>query len=82
MTDQLESMIEGLGSAVLTAAQEAPVAVRQIEAVLPIEFGLRHGAEGFSIAARPPEQIQARVLSTPVGRFAFTLTIAQGGHDV
>jgi len=79
MIDPLDDTIEALVGAILDAAHRAPAALRSIEADLPLEFGLRRGAEGLVVVARPPEEIQSRVLCSLPGRFAFTLAV--GGED-
>lgn len=83
MTHRLDATIAGLAGSVLDAAAGTPVAPSAVEALLPMEFGLRHGAEGWEIVARPPEATPDRRLAVPVGRLAFSLAIGmteEGGE--
>lgn len=77
MTQTLDRMIGDLAGGILDAASNAPVGLRQIFARLPMEFALRHCSKGAVIAARPPEETQARYLATPLGHFTFTLDIGR-----
>jgi hypothetical protein len=81
MTQTLARTLEDLAGGVLDAAAGAPIAIRQIEAELPMEFDLKRRDGELTLAMRPPEVTQARELSVPLGRFAFTLAMARGDDD-
>lgn len=81
MTATLDHMIADLAGGIFEVAGDSAGRLRQIHARLPMEFGLRRGEDGMVVAARPPEETQARDLSTPVGAFTFTIDIAGGADE-
>lgn len=81
MTASLERLIVDLMGGVVEAADQAPLALRQLSADLPAEFGLRRAANGVEVAAQAPHDLQARDLCTPISRLNLTIAV-EGGHDV
>jgi hypothetical protein len=79
MTQTLDQMVTDLTRDILDMASVAPIPVTTISAKLPIEFGLRM-ASGAHLVATPPENLQARVLTTPIGHMHLTLEIGRVDH--
>ena len=79
MTQTLDQMVTHLTGDILDMAASAPIPVTTIAATLPVELGLRM-AGGAHLAATPPENLQARVLTTPIGHLQFTIEIGSADH--
>lgn len=79
MTQTLDQMVANLTSDILDMSAAAPIPVTTVAATLPVEFGLRL-AGGAHLAATPPENLQARALTTPTGHLQFTLEIRRDSH--
>lgn len=74
----LEATLTDLASGVMNAAGDAPIAVEEIFADLPMEFDLRPSGE---LCARPPFALQSRDLALPLARMSVTFDLT-GGRDV
>ena len=83
MTQDLAQTLTLLVGDLTGADAEAMQGLRQIDARLPMEFGLVRSDEGLRLRTRPPNATQSRDLAVPSGSLGFTLDVRKTeGADV